>query len=86
MSIDQELLDLLVCPETHEKLKLVELDLIEKINQAIAAGKLSSRSGRNLSHKIEGGLLRTDGRFLYPIIQKIPNLLIDDAIPMEGLD
>ncbi len=34
--------------------------------------------------KIDGGLIRADKKFLYPIRHEIPIMLIDEAIPLES--
>ena len=54
----------------------------ERLNLQIAAGRVQNRGGQNLREKIDGGLVRADGRFLYPLQQNIPLLLVDEAIPL----
>ena len=80
--IDSELLKILCCPETHQSVAPVPADKIEKLNQQISAGSLKNRAGQPVNQKIDGGLLRADGKFLYPIRQDIPVMLIDEAIPL----
>jgi len=82
--IDAELLKILCCPETYESLKCAEPALIEKLNQQISAGQLRNRGGQIVPEKIDGGLVRADGKFLYPIRQEIPIMLIDEAIPLTS--
>ena len=82
--IDAELLKILSCPETHQELRLAEPAVIERLNQQSAAGTLKNRSGAVVSEKLDGGLVRADGRFLYPIRQQIPIMLIDEAIPLAS--
>ena len=86
MPIDQELLDMLVCPESREKLSLADGDLIAKVNARIASGGISNRAGQTVKQAIEGGLTRPDGKFLYPVRDDIPNLLVDEAIPLSQLN
>lgn len=83
--IDKELLDILCCPETKEDVFLANEELINKINDAINAGKLNNRNGDKVSEKIDGGLLRADKKYLYPIREDIPIMLIEEALPMESL-
>jgi len=83
--VDQELLDILVCPETKSPVKLVGADVLTKVNGAIAAGNVKNRGGEAVTDSIDGGLLREDGQFLYPIRDDIPIMLIDEAIPMSQL-
>ena len=82
--IDSELLKILCCPETHQEVRLAEPALVARVNQQIAAGTLKNRGGQSVNDKIEGGLMRADGKFLYPIRQDIPVMLADEAIPLAG--
>jgi uncharacterized protein YbaR (Trm112 family) len=83
MALDRDLLDLLICPETREKLGLAGPALLEKVNEAIQAGKLRNRAGRAVGTPLEAGLVRPDGKVLYPVYDGIPNLLLDEAISIE---
>ncbi len=84
--IDQELLDILACPETKEGLTVAENTVVDRINEKIKAGALKNRGGEDIKEAIDGGLVRDDGRYLYAIRDEIPIMLIDEAIPMEGLN
>jgi len=81
--IDKELLDILVCPENRTPLHLADEGLVGKINQRIAAGQVKNRIGQPVERPIDGGLVRKDGKVLYPIVDGIPVLLIDEAIPLD---
>lgn len=83
MPLDSELLEILRCPETKETVALISDDEVKRINAAIAAGKVKRRNGQAEDRPIDGGLLREDGRFLYPIRDDIPIMLIDEAIDMR---
>ncbi len=80
--IDLELLKILCCPETHQPVALAEPSLIEQLNQQVAAGQLRNRGGQPVKEKLDGGLVREDGKFLYPIRHDIPVMLIDEAVPL----
>ena len=82
--IDHDLLKILCCPETHQEVRLAEPALIDKLNGQIAAGKLANRAGQPVKEAIEGGLIRADGKLLYPIRQNIPVLLVDEGILLTG--
>lgn len=85
--IDKDLLDILACPETKQDLEPADAGLIEKINRAISEGKIESRSGQKLTAPIGGGLVqKNDRKYLYPIIDGIPVLLIEEAIPLNNLN
>jgi uncharacterized protein YbaR (Trm112 family) len=81
--IDAELLKILCCPETHQELRVADSALVEKLNQQAVAGTLKNRAGQPVKEKLDGGLVRADGKFLYPIRKDIPVMLVDEAIPLE---
>jgi len=82
MMIDQELLAILACPENKTPVQLADQALIDKINTAIESGSVKNRGGEKVEKKIDGGLVREDQAYLYPIDDGIPIMLIDEAIPM----
>jgi uncharacterized protein len=82
--IDADLLAILCCPETHQEVRLAESAVIDKLNAQIAAGALKNRAGQLVQEKIEGGLVRADGMFLYPIRRDIPVMLVDEGIPLKS--
>jgi len=80
--IKKELLEILCCPETHAALSVADADLIAKTNRKIASGQLKNRAGEIVKDPIDGGLLRADGKILYLIRNDIPNMLIDQGVPL----
>ena len=80
--IDKDLLQILACPESHQSLAEAEAALLAKINDRIAAGQAKNRAGAAVTVKLEGGLVRQDGKLVYPIREGIPVLLIDEGIPI----
>jgi uncharacterized protein len=82
MAISKELLEILACPETKQPLTLAEASLLTALNSRIHQGNLTNRGGATVTEPIEGGLIREDRRYLYPIRDEIPIMLIDEAIPL----
>ena len=82
--IDQALLDILACPETKEAVRLAPDSVVENVNGMIWAGTLVNRGGEKVTELIDGGLIRADGKYLYPIREEIPIMLIDEAIPLSA--
>jgi uncharacterized protein YbaR (Trm112 family) len=80
--IDPELLQVLCCPETHQDLHPVEQAIIDQLNARITAGSLKNRAGQPVTEKLDAGLVRADGKFLYPIRRNVPVMLVDEAIPL----
>ena len=83
MPIKKELLDILCCPETKQDVVLVEGAVISKINAKIKTGSLKNRGGEIIKEEIDAGLLREDRKYIYPIREDIPIMLIDEAIPFD---
>ena len=80
-TISPELLDLLRCPETHQRLTVASRELLARIE----AEKLRNRAGAVVEGSLSGGLLREDGALLYLIRDGIPIMLIDEAVPIPPL-
>jgi len=84
--ISEDLLKIIACPETKQDLVIAETDIIEKINTLIENGELLNRSKQRVTEKIDGGLIqKEDKKYLYPIRDEIPILLIDESIPLENV-
>ena len=83
--VDAQLLEILCCPETKQDLVLAAPGMIDELNRRMEAGSLKNRGGETVKEKMDAGLLRADKKFLYPIREDIPIMLIDEAIPVEGL-
>ena len=82
--IDPELLKILCCPETHQPLTSADAALVQRLNTQIDSGQLRNRGGQPVTRKCDGGLVRKDGQFVYPVCEDIPILLINEAIPLSG--
>ena len=61
---------------------MADANLIADLNLKIKAGQIKSRSGKSVSELIDAGFIREDRKFLYPIRNNIPVLLIDESIPL----
>ncbi|MGE0370185.1 MAG: Trm112 family protein [Candidatus Dadabacteria bacterium] len=84
--LDEALLAVIVCPETKQDLEPAGPDLVSKINSLIEKGELLSRSKQKVTEPIDDGLVRKgDRKYLYPVRDDIPVLLVDESIPLEGI-
>lgn len=83
MPIDQQLLDILVCPESRQPLCPAEGALIARLNDEIRARRLRNRGGEILESPIREGLVREDGRFLYVVDDDIAIMLIEKSIELS---
>ena len=82
MTISKELLDILACPETKQPLTLADAVLVQRLNERIGQGQLINRGGEQVTEPIDGGLIREDGQYLYPIRDDIPVMLIDESVAL----
>ena len=84
MPINQELLDILVCPDSRQSLTLAGADEVAGINRRIARRELVNRAGGVVTQEVEGALICEDRQFFYPIRDEIPIMLIDEAIGLPA--
>lgn len=82
MPIDDQLLDILCCPETRQPVARAEASVLQPLNAEIEAGRLRNRGGDKVEEPIEEGLLREDGHVLYIVDDGIPIMLIGESIEL----
>ena len=80
--LDPKLLKLLICPESGQSLALADEQMIAALNLNIQQGKIQNLGGLTLTRPLDGGLIREDRQILYPIVDRIPALLNDEAIKL----
>jgi uncharacterized protein YbaR (Trm112 family) len=78
--VDPKLLEILCCPDTKQDVALAPDEVVARLNAQIDSGSLKNKGGEIVKEKMDGGLLRVDGKVLYPIREDIPIMLIDEAI------
>jgi uncharacterized protein YbaR (Trm112 family) len=83
--VNPELLEILVCPETMQTLKLADAETLKRVNQAVKDGVLENQGGDRVRDQLEEGLVREDGMVLYPVRETIPVMLLDEAIRLDSL-
>jgi uncharacterized protein YbaR (Trm112 family) len=82
-NLTPQLLELLRCPETHQRLRLANAEELAALNQRVDAGTLVNHAGVARKPHLEAALLREDGRVAYPVDQDIPCLLIEESFLLE---
>ena len=82
MPVSQELLEILVCPETKQPVAPASDEVLQKINREIEAGTLRNRGGEPVTQPLTEGLVREDGKVIYPVDDGIPVMLIKESIEL----
>lgn len=82
MPVSQDLLDILVCPETKQPVSLAPAELLDQLNSQIESGSLRNRGGEPVTNRIEEALCREDGKILYIVDDGIPVMLIEESIEL----
>jgi uncharacterized protein YbaR (Trm112 family) len=79
-SVSQDLIEILICPESKQPVALADAATLAALNQRIRAGQLRNRGGTKVEKELAEGLLRQDRKVLYPIDDGIPIMLIEESI------
>jgi len=86
MPIPESLLDILVCPVSHEPLRPLEKTRVNKLNERIEAGELLFVDSSRVEKPIRDALITRDGKVIYAIDEGIPVLLPERGIGTAQLD
>jgi uncharacterized protein YbaR (Trm112 family) len=85
VQMNKDLLAILCCPETKLDVSLADDALITKLNGAIGRGILKNKAQKPVTELLDGGLIRSDRKILYPIRENIPVMLIEEGIPLDEM-
>lgn len=84
--LHEELLALLVCPETHQDVALASPGEITLLNAAIREGRVRTAAGNPANQPVDGALVRVDRAIAYPIRDGIPVMLVAEGLVISGLN
>jgi uncharacterized protein len=86
MPVSKELVDILCCPVTKVPVRLATAGELAAINAAIGAGSAKHADGSALEAALEEVLITEDGVSAYKVLDSIPIMLKEQAIPLEGIE
>jgi uncharacterized protein YbaR (Trm112 family) len=78
--MDQELLQILCCPQSKVPVELLASSDLEKLNRAIAEGKIKQIDGAILKKPVTEALITRDRKTIYRVDDGIPIMLIEQGI------
>ncbi len=84
VTINKDFLAILCCPDTKQDVSLADAVLITTLNESVSRGQLKNKANKLVTEPLDGGLVRSDRKILYPIRENIPVMLIEEGIPLEG--
>lgn len=80
--VPDDLLAMLRCPVDNHPLQAADASLVAELNRQITAGTLTNVSGEVVTQLLDGGLVCVSGDRLYPVVDRIPVMLPDEAIAL----
>ena len=83
--MDPNLLNVICCPVTREKLSIVTSKQLELINSEITKSNLTKLDGSIAEKPQFKALINATKTLLYPIEEDIPILLESEAIEIKGM-
>ena len=81
--IREDLLSILVCPESKQPVSLASAETVTRINQRVQSGQLRNKGGAVVTEAFEGVLVRQDGSIGYGIRQGIPIMLVEESFSIQ---
>jgi uncharacterized protein YbaR (Trm112 family) len=84
MPVADDLVEILVCPETRQPVARANAEQLEAVNARIRAGSLRNRGGDAVEKEVAEGLVREDGRILYVVDDGIPVMLVEESIEISA--
>ena len=74
------LIQLLRCPETMQPVHEASPSELADWNARIARTEIQTQNGQKREKSLSAGLIREDGRMLFPVENNIPVMLLEEAL------
>jgi len=83
--ISKELLAILCCPVTKKPVQILAAERLQKLNEAIASGKIKNTDGTFVKEAVAEALITIDDQTIYRIDEGIPVMLSGQGIPANQI-
>lgn len=83
MPLNDELVEILCCPVSKTPVRRMKRDELDRLNQAIAAGRICHADQSAVEQNLEEGLITEDGAVIYAVDGGIPIMLGEKGIPAD---
>ena len=84
LRINETMLEWVRCPASHQSLRIATPDELARINVFLGESQLATVGGDAIAEPLEGALIREDGKILYPVVDGIARLIVDDGIQVPA--
>ncbi len=81
-TVSPDLVEILICPESQQPVHLATAEQLAAVNAGIRDGSLRTRGGDAVEKELVEGLVREDGKVLYPVDDGIPVMLVEESIEL----
>jgi len=85
MAVSKDLVDILCCPVTKVPVRLLTEGELSSLNAGIRGGSVKHADGSPVDTPLDEGLITEDGVSVYKVLESIPIMLKDQAIPGSQL-
>lgn len=82
-SMESNLLDILVCPKSKNKLSVASQEILTKVNSLIEEKKCKNIGGEIISSAFTEGLFEPKTKIFYPYMENIPVLVYEKGIHLS---
>ncbi len=85
MPVSKELVDILCCPVTKVPVRMATAEELAALNAAITSGEAKHADGSKVEAALEEALITEDKASVYKVLDSIPIMLKEQAIPLAGI-
>ena len=86
MAVDRRLLEILCCPVSKVPVVPLGRHQLAELNRRIAAGGVQTVRGVAVTAALDEGLITSDGKRVYRVVDEIPVMLADEAIAVARME